>query len=63
MGKAVRMFKYCVVKSLEMKIDLLIHIFPTLILNINRFQSQSGGGDPENLSAFAKEQSFTWNLS
>jgi len=43
--------------------DLLIHIFYILVLNINKFQSQSGGGDPENLFAVAKDLLLIWNLS
>jgi len=46
-----------------MELDLLIHIFCILILNNNKFQSQSGGSDPENLFALAKDQLLTWNLS
>jgi len=55
--------KYRVIKGVEMEIDLLIDIFCSSLLNMNKFQRQSGGGDPGNLFKFAKQQLLTWNLS
>jgi hypothetical protein len=57
LGKVVRLLN--TINCVEMEIELFIHTVWILILNINKFQSQSGGGDPENLFVFAKEQSLT----
>jgi hypothetical protein len=61
MGNALHLLN--TIKVVKMEIELFIHIFSILILNINRCQSQFGGGDPENLVAFTKEQSLTLNIS